>query len=495
MLRRLLIALSFVLVAGACDAGSDAGSWISTGLGTTLPDSTTTTTSAPPTTDVTVTRPPNTTIPGGTAGEAGVGDPYFPWLGNPGFDVEHYTITLTIDDTLEALTQATTDIDAVATADLTSLNLDFTGLEIDRLTVDGVEAGFTRGRNDLVVALPSPIPSGEDFSISVEYHGAPSTIANDAIGFETGWVKVGDTAYVFAEPHAAHTWFPGNDHPSDKATYTITATVPNGLTAVSNGDLVATTPGASGTSFTWEMADPMATYLATLAIGDYTRSETTGPFGIELRDYIPASYQAPPASFGRVGEMLEVFSEWFGPYPFAHYGHVIVYGFPGAMETQTMTMMGDGAVSDDIVAHELAHMWFGDSVSPATWRDIWLNEGFATFGEFLWIEHDYGVPEMRAYAESLHSSLGGERPISDPGVAELFGAGVYWRGGLTLYALRIEVGNAVMRDILTTYHERFRHGNAATADFIAVAEEVSGRDLGAFFTAWLDEETLPPFPG
>jgi aminopeptidase N len=269
------------------------------------------------------------------------------------------------------------------------------------------------------------------------------------------------------------------------------------VTAVSNGTLVSEASDATFTTFTWEMDDPMATYLATLAIGPYTRSEAAGPDGVQLRDYVPASYLSPPAAFGRVGEMLALFTDWFGEYPFDAYGHVIVANFPGAMETQTMTMMGADAVSEDVVAHELAHQWFGDSVTPATWRDIWLNEGFATFAEFLWLEQAHGSAVMESYARSLHTALQGQtlRPIADPGVAELFGTGVYWRGGLTLYALRAEVGDDLMKSILTTYAARFRYGNAATADFIAVAEEVSGRDLGDFFSAWLDQTALPPFPG
>jgi aminopeptidase N len=316
----------------------------------------------------------------------------------------------------------------------------------------------------------------------------------ESIGVNAGWTVVDGNAYVFAEPDGARTWFPGSDHPSDKATFTIVATVPAGLTAVANGELVETTPHGATTTFQWEMDQPMATYLAVLAVGQYERHEQPGPEGIELRDYVLAGTPVPDA-FGEVAEMLELFESWFGPYPFTEYGHVVVPAFPAAMETQTMTLIGAGFDSEEVIAHELAHQWFGDSVTPATWRDIWLNEGFATFGEFLWLEHAYGPGAMEQYAATLHVMVGGTgSPISDPGVAELFGTGVYWRGGLTLHALRRTVGDDTMRAILTTWHDRYRYGNATTADFIAVAEEVSERDLGDLFTAWLGGGELPPLP-
>ncbi|MEK7253033.1 MAG: M1 family metallopeptidase [Actinomycetota bacterium] len=460
-------------------------------------EASTTTTTAPSTTTTATTVPTTATTTMPVDGSAvGIGDTYFPFLGNPGFDVEHYSISLTVDDSLRSIA-ATTAIEATATSDLVMFNLDFIGLTIDAITVDGAPAAFARDDHDVIVAPTSTIPAGEGFVVAMTYHGEPTTIDVDSIGIRSGWIVVGDTAYVFAEPEAAHTWFPGNDHPSDKATFTIEATVPAGLTAVSNGDLVAESGGAGTSTFTWEMTDPMATYLATLAIGDYVRSDPPAFAGLDLRDYIPTSMSTSPPAFARTAEMLTVFAGWFGPYPFEQYGHVIVPDFPAAMETQTMTMMGEGLFGEEVVAHELAHQWFGDSVSPAGWRDIWLSEGFATFAEFLWLEHEEGAAAMEAYTENLYSLLVGQsmRPISDPGVDELFGAGVYWRGGLALHALRREVGDDVMRDILTTYHARFRHSNAGTDDFIAVATEVSGRDLDALFTAWLDMATLPPYPG
>jgi aminopeptidase N len=175
---------------------------------------------------------------------------------------------------------------------------------------------------------------------------------------------------------------------------------------------------------------------------------------------------------------------------------VVVSGFGAALENQTMTVMDRRSMSDVVVVHELAHQWFGNSVSLATWQDIWLNEGFATFAEFIWIEHELGQDAMENEITSRHEILSSRehRPIADPGVADLFGLAVYWRGGLTLHALRVEVGDDIMRQILMTYASRFGGGHASTADFIALAEEVAGRDLGDLFDAWLFQTELPPLP-
>jgi len=419
-------ALALLVLVAAC--GGAAGPDLS---------STTTPTTDPGTTTIT-TPGTSTTTTTGTV----LPDPYFPDLGNPGFDVDHYGISITLDETLATFGTATTVIEATATSALTTFSLDLLGLTIDRLRVDDTAAAFERRGGEVIVTPATPLPAGEAFVVVVDYHGAPTTVGIESLGINAGWTVLDGTAYVFAEPDAAHTWFPGSDHPSDKATFTITATVPAGLTAVANGELVGTTAGAA-----------------------------------------------------RVPEMLELFASWFGPYPFSEYGHVVVPGFPAAMETQTMTMMGAGFDAEEVVAHELAHQWFGDSVTPATWQHIWLNEGFATFGEFLWLEEAYGPAVMEGYAEGLYAMVAGPgSAISDPGLAELFGAGVYWRGGLTLYALRREVGDTTMRAILTTWHDRYRYGNATTTDFIAVAEEVSERDLGTFFAAWLGGGDLPALP-
>ncbi len=498
-LAALLAAL--VLLAAACS--DDGGGPFTTT--TTAPPGTSTT--APSTTTTASSSTTATTAAALAAGLAGLGDPYFPTLGNGGYDVDHYLIDLTVNpdaNTIDGLAQ----ISAAATTDLDTLNLDFLGLTVDAVTVEGAPAAFTRQDGELVVDPEPRLPAGEGFVVTVAYHGTPENLRT--IGFPLGWVDAGDITYVIAEPDAARTWFPANDHPSDKATFTFRITVPEGLTVAANGTLAETVPGPSTTTFVWEMTRPMATYLATVVIGDLVRIERETTGGVLLRDYLPADMGATvPGPLARAGEMLEFYAGLFGPYPFTEYGHAVVPGVPGALENQTLCLFGRDMLEsstqgygeptvEEIVAHELSHQWYGDSVSPATWQDIWLNEGFATFAQWLWVEHDRG---RAAYDETIAGNYGflaeAPHPVpGDPGASgeQMFSYSVYLRGGLTLHALRAEVGDDTIIAILRAWAEQHAYGNGSTAEFIALAEEISGVDLGTLFDAWLYQPELPPLP-
>jgi aminopeptidase N len=232
--------------------------------------------------------------------------------------------------------------------------------------------------------------------------------------------------------------------------------------------------------------------------------------GALLRDYLPADMGPEvPAPLARIGEMMEFFVGLFGPYPFAEYGHALVPGVPGALEDQTLCIFGREIIEsyapaygeptiEEIVAHELAHQWYGDSVSPATWNDIWLNEGFATFAQWLWLEHDRGVDDYRATVAGIHGFMAeAPHPLpGDPGPSgdQMFHLSVYLRGGLTLHALRVEVGDDTLFAILRAWAERHAYGNGSTPEFIALAEEISGADLDGLFDAWLYQEEMPPLP-
>lgn len=437
------------------------------------------------------------TTAGAFFGSRGIGDPYFPNLGNGGYDVEHYLIESTVDPEIGEITAGETTITAVATQDLSGFHLDFRSLEILGLTVDGVNASYEVVEADLRVTLSTPIPTGEEFVVAVTYRGRPGLTILPGLELDAGWIHNAEGIYVVAEPDGAHTWFPGSDHPADKARFTIITTVPDPFVVASNGTLVDTTSEDGMTTFVWEMDDPMATYLATIVVAELERIDSTSVNGVAIRDYLPLDLADKlPRAFERTGEWLVLLESWFGPYPFDSYGHVVVTGFGAALETQTMTVMDRVAVKDVVVVHELAHQWFGNSVSLTSWQDIWLNEGFATFAEFLWVEHELGRDAMEADIATRYGIVQ-ERtydPIGDPGRDDLFGLPVYWRGGLTLHALRMEVGDEVMKEILQTYTARFADSNASTADFIAVAEEIAARDLDALFDAWLFHTELPPLP-
>ena len=329
----------------------------------------------------------------------GLGDPYFPDLGNPGYDVTHYLVDLAVDPIGNTLAGEVV-ITAAATADLDRFDLDLVGLTVDAVTVDGSPAAFDREGGELIISPVPLVPAGEEFAVTVAYHGTPEPLTT--VGFPAGWEQAGGITYVVAEPDGARTWLPCNDHPSDKAAFTFRITVPEGNTVAANGTLTAAPAGAAATTFVWDMPQPMATYLATVVVGDLTRVERGTVGDVLLRDYLPADLvDDPPALLDRVGEMIAFFAGRFGPYPFAEYGHAIL-PVAEALEDQTLCLLGwgdrldSGDYDEGIVSHELSHQWFGDSVTPATWQDIWLNEGFATFAQWLWLEHHAGPGRLRA---------------------------------------------------------------------------------------------------
>lgn len=310
-----------------------------------------------------------------------------------------------------------------------------------------------------------------------------------------------------SEPDGSAGFYPVNDHPLDKATYTFRVTVPEPFEVAANGVLVETIANDGTNTFRFEMRDPMASYLATINVDEFDVETAEAVNGIPIRNYyaagLPEDIRKP---FARQDEMLSYFSELFGPYPFEIYGSLVLGTEVGtALENQTLSVYGLDMIaptytgsSESVIAHELAHQWFGDSVSVADWSDIWLNEGFATYAEALWVENRDGRAALDSWVKSRYLGLVQMREIASPPgkppARNLFNGGVYIWGGLTLHALRLEVGDEVFFDILRTYHARYQYGNATTSDFIAVAEETSGLDLKSFFDNWLYSEKIPPIP-
>lgn len=457
------------------------------------PSTSTTTTVAP----ATSTTGPTTTTVVVDGAPGPIGDPYFPTLGNTGIDVEHYRLALRVDPDTGVIDSADAELTTVALVALDEIALDLIGLTVHETRLDGIAVPHRREEAKLVLDAPATVSPGTRFVVGVSYSGMPEPFFIPGFDTRAGWVVTAEGVHVIAEPDGARTWFPANDHPVDKATFDIEVTVPEPFVAVSNGNAAPVVDTPNGRTFGWRMDDPMATYLATVVIGELERVESGEVDGMTVVDYLPLDLAAsPPAVLGRAADMIAFLTTWFGPYPFDTYGHVVVPEFSIALETQTMSVVGRGAVGEITVLHEIAHQWFGNSVSVATWRDIWLNEGFASYAELLWIEHDRGSTAMHLEARRRHQVMAqGPRPaIGDPGAADMFDGAVYWRGALTLYALRLEIGDAAMRTLLREYADRYRHGNAATADFIALAEEVADRDLEDFFEAWLFDPVIPPLP-
>jgi len=351
------------------------------------------------------------------AGAPGIGDSYFPLHGNGGYDVLHYDLTFDVDVTENVLDNIVT-VEAVTTQSLSKFNLDFYGFEITEMTVNGEPATFERERGELTVVPSTPLAADEAFTVMIAYNGTPPER-------NSSWTNYGDGVLVAGQPAGSSGIYPLNEHPLDKATHTITVTVDAPYIVASNGVLQATVEVSEDeNTFIWEMDDPMATYLMTLAIGDFEIVEAESEGGILVRDYFAVGLSEEATDeFALQPAMIDFFETIFGPYPFDVYGsvvHSVPLGF--ALETQTLSTFGSSFNGENVIAHELVHQWFGNSVSPAQWQYIWLNEGFATYGASLWSEHANGEDrfeaEMRAYYENMANAAANAGAITVLGRTE-----------------------------------------------------------------------------
>ncbi|MER7458152.1 M1 family metallopeptidase [Micromonospora sp. NPDC126480] len=433
-------------------------------------------------------------------GAADAGDPYVPGAGNGGYDVDNYRLAVDYDPAGDRLSGRAV-VSATATQPLSRFNLDLSGLDVGAVTVDGDRARHRHDGDELVVTPERGLDRGRRFNVTVEYAGIPSARPDGQLG-SGGFLHTEDGAIALGQPYSAATWFPVNDHPSDKATYDIEVTVPDGLAALSNGVPGERTSAGGRTTWRWTERAPMASYLSMLVIGRY-RVETGSHGGKPMVTAVPqrlAPTGPEAASLARTGEIADFLASRFGPYPFDSYGGVVVtdrrVGY--ALETQSRPVYGPGFFRGGrpnlaVVAHELAHQWFGNTVAVHRWRDIWLNEGFATYAEWLWEEHEGGRTAQRTF-DLRYAATDWSRPTLDPGRDRMFGDAVYQRGALAVHALRRTVGDDAFFTILRTWTAERRGGNATTDDFVALAERVSGKPLRAFFDAWLTGATAPARP-
>lgn len=646
---------------------------------------------------------------GAQPGAAGIGDPYFPQDGNGGYDVSRYNLDLRYDPSTGRLAGRAT-IRARAKKHLSSFNLDLVGLTVRRITVGGRGATWSREGQELTVVPRRSLAKRQDFTVRVFYAGIPEPV-DDAFGI-SGFLASDDGFVIAGEPHVAATWFPVNDHPTDKASYRFRVTVPRGSEAVANGDLVRKRTRDGWTTWTWKAVDPMASYLTTVDVGEFdlstyrrkgiryvdaidpelfdrvaepstgtrfavsqaadgsykrlaheiavpedgadvgftiTRqtepdwdfvlveahtvgeddwttlsdvhghtSQDPGHSCLEwpsLHPFISTHYQTvdedagtcdpsgatgdwwaasgssdgpeqwevdltpfagsivelaisyvsdgsnqgsgvfvddvvvstgegstsfegglggwtvpgapagspgndndwisgtladvPPSpgdvatgSFARQPEIIGFLARRFGRYPWQSAGGIVdaVDSLGFALETQTRSIyapfffFGDPTFGDGVVVHELAHQWYGDSLTIKRWRHIWLNEGFATYAEWLWSERE-GLGTAQQIFD-FFASFPDDDPlwlltIGDPGPDHLFDFPVYVRGAMTLHALRQEVGDQDFFRILRTWARSRAGGNVATWGFITLAERISGRELDDLFETWLHTATKP----
>lgn len=444
-------------------------------------------------------------------GSAGLRDPYFPRLGNGGYDVTHYALTLGYDPDARVRLRATAVVTARATRDLGSFNLDLKGMDVQSVAVEGVAARWKRAGQELTVTPEQGLDDGETFRTTVRYSGTPVTIT-DPDGSREGWLPTADGVLALGEPTGSTAWFPGNHHPSDKAAYDLTVTVPEGLGAVSNGELKSESTRDGRTTFSWHTAEPMASYVATLAIGEFEiRRSTVGRGRHRLPVYVavdPSQAEESRAVLGRIPEVVRWAEGNFGPYPFSSTGAVVDRPEDAeyALETQNRPVF-PGAPDLSLLVHELAHQWYGDSVTPKSWRDMWLNEGFATYAEWLW-EEDHGGDSAHETFDALYEgdyfedaaddeAVWDFPPAKPPSAARISDSPVYERGAMVLHKVRRAVGDDAFFELIQGWATAHRHGNADTADFTDYAEEFAATaapdaDLTPIWEDWLYGDGKPP---
>ncbi|QTE01350.1 M1 family metallopeptidase [Streptomyces cyanogenus] len=441
----------------------------------------------------------------------GVGDRLYPYLGNPGYDVTSYDISLTYPGANDRPLQAVTTIDARTTDDLERLNLDFAHGTVRSVEVDGRPAGFTSAGEDLVVTPERPLGEGSRTTITVRHTSDPVYGRNQ----QGGWVRTSDGLAMANQADVAHLVFPCNDHPSDKAMFTFRITAPNSYTAVANGLPDGADRVGRTTTWTYRTQHPMATELAQVSIGRSAVVRRQGPHGLPVRDVVPArDRRALEPWLAKTPDQIAWMESKVGRYPFETYGVLMAQADTGfELETQTLSLFEKSLFTgrvypkwyvESVMVHELAHQWFGDSVSPRSWSDVWLNEGHATWYEDLYAEetaHRSMEERMKAaYGSSDRWREAGGPPARPKPPAPgqkigIFRPNIYEGAALVLYALRQEIGRPAFERLERMWVQEHRDSTATTGDFVRLATAVAGRDLTGFLAAWLYGEKTPPMPG
>ena len=422
----------------------------------------------------------------------------------PALDALHYDLTIVLPDSGARIDgRAAVTLRRAAGTD--TIVLDLLGLEVSRAEIDGREAPFTRDSATVRIAVPSG--AGDSLTATVHYAGVPRDgliIRRDSA---TGrWTAFGDNW-----PNRGRHWIPSIDHPSDKATVTWTVEAPAARTVIANGVLVERSPLAGPevgrTRTVWHEAKPIATYLmvigtaemAMVSLGETACGLAAHPGCVpqsvyvapELRDYVPGP-------FADAGPMVAYFATLIGPYPYGKLAHVQSATRFGGMENATAIFYSDNAfrrrsVGTGLIAHEIAHQWFGNAVTEREWPHLWLSEGFATYFAQLWTEHAQGDSALHAAMRAMRSQIVGaevvaERPVIDTAqtnLLALLNTNSYQKGGFVLHMLRAVVGDSAFFTALRSYYADHLHGTALTRDFAAAAERAHGQPLGWFFDQWL----------
>jgi aminopeptidase N len=452
--------------------------------------------------------------PGEPTGAEGVGDAYYPTYGNGGYDVRRYELDVSYNPSTALIDRGEATITARATQSVCRFNLDFVGFDIQRIRVDGDRADWSRTDHELTVTPRDSLERGTRFEVVVRYSGEPTEFVIPGLNLRTGFMDTPEGATVAGQPEVSAGWYPVNDHPRDKAAYTFEVTVPAGYEVVANGFLRDVDTGGSTSTWRWVANEPMASYLATIDIGFWDVERYRTDDGLPVYDAVSSAITGPlrdeiDSALARQGEVLDLLTEAFGPYPFSTIGAIVPNqeDLRFALENQTRPVyskrfwrdaQGNPRNADFVVVHEIAHQWYGDDVALHRWQDIWLNEGFATYAEWLWTEHvGEGTPQETFQA--TYDAIPPEDPfwsvvIGDPGVEMLFSDPVYVRGAMTLQVLRNEVGDDTFFEIIQAWAATKSGGTGTTEEFVALAEDIAGEDLNeAVWDPWLFTAGKPEF--
>ncbi|KRB78581.1 hypothetical protein ASE01_04810 [Nocardioides sp. Root190] len=454
-----------------------------------------------PTPTPTVTSTPTTPADGGEyalARSETREDSVYPQIGDPLVDALHYDLDLTWDPEKDELTGRQT-LTFRATGDATAIPLDFNEqLAISELTVDGAEAGHQIDGTQLSIA--HPITKDREYELAITYAGtpapapAPSTRSDFTQG--VGWSITDEhETWTLQEPYGAFTWYAVNDQPADKAFYDFALTVPSPWSGVANGQLTDTTEKAGSTTTTWHLAEPASSYLVTVAFGDFQHTDLESSSGVPLQVWTDADGGALPGQTNYLPEAVDWVENVLGPYPFDSLGILVVDNDSG-METQTMITLGNTSysLSAGTIVHEVAHHWYGDTVTPADWSDVWMNEGMAMYLQGMWEAEQEGIEvaeKMDQWASFETQLRAGAGPPAtfDP---KQFGDGnIYYGPALMWQELREKLGDDDFFKVLREWPASQENGTADRTEYWDWIEKTTGAELSQFFDAWLLGKETP----
>ena len=427
-----------------------------------------------------------------------VEDRVYPEVGDPGVDALHYGLDLT-------WTPRTRTLDGVetlvfrATADADSFRLDLEQpLTVTGLTLDGQDVDHEHPGKDLVVK--AAVTEDRRYTLEIHYSGKPRPVAAPTTrsDFSTlGWTTTRDgQTWTMQEPYGAYSWYAVNDQPSDKALYDFTISVPSPWVGVANGRLASRTVSGGDTVTRWHLDEPAASYLVTVAIGDFRQTRDRSSRGIPISYWTPRGDRAVVRGLRRTPAALDWIEGYLGPYPFSSLGILIVESRSG-METQTMITLGNGdyTTSPEVLVHEMVHQWYGDEVTPTDWRDVWMSEGMALYLQGMWEARFYHVGEdalmdQWAAAEPAMRREAGPPADYDPST---FGEGnIYYGPAVMWHELRKRLGDDRFWALVRAWPKAHENGNASYDDITSWWSDRTGLDLSSFFDAWLLGKQSPP---